>query len=216
MADNDRHLSEVRDLARGLNDNVTELHREPRANLEPTEDELRYLIEVIPEIDMQDRPEANSILNKMMHALAIESGPGGELPGRHGGMSELQDILVGTIEELERREGELIEEVERIQQSVKAELKDVRKALASLRKQVEAVSRNGAEADPAPSNVDDDTKEAVLRQLETRRKDKVGARPSGIAKETNLSESAIRVALRELEASGDVEVRGKGVWYVVP
>lgn len=82
MADNDRHLSEVRDLARGLNDdNVTELHREPRANLEPTEDELRYLIEVIPEIDMQDRPEANSILNKMMHALAIESGPGGNFRG---------------------------------------------------------------------------------------------------------------------------------------
>lgn len=77
-----RHATELGESVKQLQGGtVTQLHREPRANLEPTEDELRYLIEVIPEIDMQQRPEANSILNKMMHALAIESGPGGRFGG---------------------------------------------------------------------------------------------------------------------------------------
>lgn len=53
----------------------------PRAPLELTEDELRYGIDVIPDTDIGERPEAVRLLNKLMHALAVESGPGGNFDG---------------------------------------------------------------------------------------------------------------------------------------
>lgn len=52
----------------------------PTAALELDEDELRYGIECIPEDDL-DRPEAVRYLNKLMRALAVESGPGGNFNG---------------------------------------------------------------------------------------------------------------------------------------
>lgn len=94
----DDGLREVRDLARGLRsdrdeigesveelrDTVTELHREPRAQLELTEDELVYLEAIVAsrvgevvELSATPAEVAESVKSKLSQALAIESGPGG-------------------------------------------------------------------------------------------------------------------------------------------
>lgn len=71
---------EIEQQARDLRASVTELHREPTADLSVTEDELRYLIERIPP-EETDRDEADTLLNKAIQALALESGPGGSFGG---------------------------------------------------------------------------------------------------------------------------------------
>lgn len=55
----------------------TPIRSAPETEISTDEDELRYLIEVIPEGDLGPRPEAVRVLNKLMHALAVECGPGG-------------------------------------------------------------------------------------------------------------------------------------------
>jgi len=93
--ENDRRLRAVQDVARGLQadredmgesvgelrETLTELHREPRAPLELTEEELNYLIEIIPEPDLRtesDHREAWTLINKAVQALAVETRPGGK------------------------------------------------------------------------------------------------------------------------------------------
>lgn len=123
-------------------------------------------------------------------------------------MSETHDILQGTISELEDRETALVEEIERLQGLVKAELKDVRKALGSLRKQL-----NGAvPATEEPAVVTNETKDAVMRELEG--KNGSGARAAGIASAASLNQNAVRAALEQLAESGDVETYGKGLWRI--
>jgi hypothetical protein len=122
-------------------------------------------------------------------------------------MSETHDIIRGTIGELEERESALVEEIERVQTAAKAELKDVRRALGSLRKQLIGASPNGREVPPEITN---ETKDRVLAALEGGS----GARAGGIAEEAGFPEAAVRVALAELEASGDVEPYGRGFWRI--
>lgn len=71
---------EIERSAQELRASVTELHREPRATVELTEDELSYLVEAVDERgfrEMRDRPESGAVFDKLRQALAIESQPGG-------------------------------------------------------------------------------------------------------------------------------------------
>ncbi len=128
--------------------------------------------------------------------------------------TETESILNATIHQLAEREVELQAEIERVQGEAKAELRDVRKALTALQKQIGKPSANGAGAEPEePTN---EVKEAVMRELQARRENGPGgARPAAIGAALALDPGLVRRALEELAGSGDVESYGKGLWRLL-